>query len=102
MSHISAALEGVAEARLQVLLGLPLMPWSRRGLRGKRGQIYLRQTLTEVVNDRIGRGGEDFLSKLVRVLEEKFPAEEAHALAVDNARLYGEARDWATGPAVSA
>ena len=31
MDHITAALEGVSEARLQALLGLPLMPWSLRG-----------------------------------------------------------------------
>ena len=42
MDHITAALEGVSEARLQVLLGLPLMPWSLRGRRARRGQVYLR------------------------------------------------------------
>ena len=31
MAHITAALDGVSEARLQALLGLPLMPWSLRG-----------------------------------------------------------------------
>ena len=35
MDHITAALDGVSEARLQALLGLPLMPWS---LKGKRAQ----------------------------------------------------------------
>ena len=40
MDHITAALEGVSEARLQALLGLPLMPWSLRGRRARRGQIY--------------------------------------------------------------
>ena len=30
MAHITAAMEGVSEARLQALLGLPLMPWSRQ------------------------------------------------------------------------
>jgi cytochrome P450 len=42
MDHIAAALEGVSEARLQALLGLPLMPWSLRGRRARRGQAYLR------------------------------------------------------------
>ena len=40
MDHITAALEGVSEARLQALLGLPLMPWSLRGRRARRGQVY--------------------------------------------------------------
>ena len=41
MDHITAALEGVSEARLQAMLGLPLMPWSLRGRRARRGQVYL-------------------------------------------------------------
>ena len=34
-----------------------MMPWSRRGLRARRGQQYLRRTLTEVVTDRLPDGG---------------------------------------------
>ena len=45
MDHITAALDGVSEARLQALLGLPLMPWSLRGKRARNGQVYLRETL---------------------------------------------------------
>ena len=89
MAHITAALEGVSEARLQVLLGLPMMPWSRRGLRARRGQQFLRRTLTEVVTDRLPDGGaDDFLGKLIRALQEKFESDQALALAVDNAATF--------------
>ena len=89
MAHITAALDGVSEARLQVLLGVPLMPWSRRGLRAHRGQQFLRRTLSEVVADRLPDGGaDDFLGKLIRALQEKFTADEAVALAVDNAATF--------------
>ena len=89
VDHITAAMEGVSEARLQVLLGLPLMPWSRRGFKAHRGQKYLRETLTEVVMDRLPDGGpEDFLGALIRQLNEKFEPKEAQALAVDNAATF--------------
>ena len=37
MDHITAAMEGVGEARIQVLLGLPLIPVTASGRRGRRG-----------------------------------------------------------------
>lgn len=89
MDHITAALDGVSEARLQVLLGLPLMPWSRRGLRARRGQQYLRGTLNRVVTDRLPDGGaDDFLGRLIRALQDKFDSAQALALAVDNAATF--------------
>jgi cytochrome P450 len=89
MAHIAAALDSISEARVQVLLGLPLMPWSAKGLRGHRGQAYLRQTLTNVVRDRLPGGGpDDFLGRLIRALGERYPADEALALAVDNAATF--------------
>ena len=89
MTHIAAAMEGVSEARLQVLLGLPLMPWSRRGLRAHRGQRFLRRTLTHVVQDRLPDGGpDDFLGRLIRALNDRFEPDEALALAVDNAATF--------------
>ena len=36
MNHITGAMEGVSEARIQVLLGMPLIPLSPRGRRGRR------------------------------------------------------------------
>ena len=71
MDHITAALEGVSEARLQALLGLPLMPWSLRGPAGAaRPASILRETLAEVVGDRLPDGGaDDFLGRLIRALD---------------------------------
>ncbi|HEV2818397.1 MAG TPA: cytochrome P450 [Allosphingosinicella sp.] len=89
MAHITAALEGVSEARLQALLGLPLMPWSLRGKRARRGQVYLRETLGRVVAERLPDGGpDDFLGRLIRALHERFDGADALALAVDNAATF--------------
>src|SRR5205085_2472445 len=89
VAHIKAALEGFGEARMQALLGLPIMPWSRKGKRAHAGQRYLRETLTQVVKDRGADGGpDDFLGGLIRALNARFPAAEAEALAVDNAATF--------------
>ena len=102
MAHITAALEGVSEARLQALLGLPLMPWSLRGKRARRGQVYLRETLGQVVAERLPGGGpDDFLGRLIRALFDKFPDEEALALAVDNAATFYLAGHETTANAIT-
>ena len=102
MAHISAALAGAGEARLQALLGLPLMPWSLRGKRARRGQAFLRRTLTEVVEDRLPDGGpDDFLGRLIRALNAKFAPAEALALAVDNAATFYLAGHETTANAIT-
>jgi cytochrome P450 len=102
MAHIAAALAGAGEARLQALLGLPLMPWSLRGRRARRGQAYLRRTLTEVVEGRLPDGGpDDFLGRLIRALNGKFAPEEARALAVDNAATFYLAGHETTANAIA-
>jgi cytochrome P450 len=89
MAHIAAALGGVSEARLQVLLNLPMIPVSLRGYRGRRGQIYLRRTLTTLVRERLaGDAPDDFVTNMIRALRVRFPAEEAIELAVDNAATF--------------
>ena len=89
VDHIKEALDGVSEARMQALLGLPIMPWSLRGKRAKAGQVYLRETLGQVVKDRgPGGGPDDFLGGLIRALNAKFAPDEAFALAVDNAATF--------------
>ena len=89
VNHIKAALEGFGEARMQALLGLPIMPWSLRGKRAHAGQVYLRETLGQVVKDRGPDGGpDDFLGGLIRALNARFPPDEAYALAVDNAATF--------------
>jgi len=89
MQHISAAIEGFSEARMLALLRLPQFPLSRKGRAGKRGQLHLRKTLAEVVDDRWhGRIAGDFLTGMITALKERFPEAEARELAVDNAATF--------------
>jgi cytochrome P450 len=89
MNHITDAMEGVSEARIQVLLGMPLIPLTPRGRRGRRGQQYLRHTLGELVRERLSPGApDDFVTNVIRALMERFPEDEALELAVDNAATF--------------
>ena len=89
MRQISAAIEGFSEARLLALFRLPQFPVTPKGRAGKRGQIHLRKTLAEVVDDRWhGRVKGDFLTGMIDALRERFPEAEARALAVDNAATF--------------
>jgi cytochrome P450 len=89
MDHITHAMEGVSEARLQVLLGLPLVPFSPRGFRGHRGMRFLRRTLGEIVRERLSPGApQDFVTNVIRSLMDRFPRKEALELAVDNAATF--------------
>jgi cytochrome P450 len=102
MDHIAAALEGVGEARIQALLNMPRIPWSARGLRARNGQIYLRRTLAQVVEERLPGGGpDDFLGRLIRALSEKFSATDAVALAVDNEATFYLAGHETTANAIT-
>jgi cytochrome P450 len=102
MDHIAAALAGVSEARLQILLNLPLIPVSLRGFRGRRGQIFLRRTLTDLVRRRLaGDAPDDFVTRMIHALRERFPAEEAIELAVDNAATFYLAGHETTANAVT-
>ena len=102
MAHITAALEGFSEARIQAMLGLPRIPISPRGWRAQRGQLYLRRTLEEVVRERLPDGGpDDFLGRLIRGLNEKFDPAEAAALAADNAMTFYLAGHETTANAVT-
>ncbi|MEP6982719.1 MAG: cytochrome P450 [Sphingomicrobium sp.] len=89
MDHITAAMEGAGEARLQLLLGLPIVPVSRRGLRARQGQQFLRRTLGEIVRERLGDDApDDFMTGVIRALMERFPQDDAIELAVDNAATF--------------
>ena len=102
MAHIAAALEGVSEARLQVMLGLPRIPWTPKGWKGQRGQAYLRNTLETVVRERLPEGGpDDFLGRLIRGLNERFDPRKAAELAVDNAITFYLAGHETTANAVT-
>ena len=102
MAHIAKALEAFSEARIQALLGLPVVPLTPKALKGRRGQIYLRETLTQVVRDRLPGGtGEDFLGKLIRALLERFDPAEAEELAIDNAATFYLAGHETTANAIT-
>jgi cytochrome P450 len=101
MSHIAAALEAFSEARVQALLGLPVIPLSAKARAGRRGQSFLRQTLGDVVYDRRDAGSDDFVGKLIRALGERFGPAEAHALAVDNAATFYLAGHETTATAIT-
>lgn len=102
MAHITAALEAFSTARLQALLGLPIFPWSPKSLAGRRGQLFLRRTLAAVVEERLPDGGpDDFLGRLILALRERFPPDEAKALAVDNAATFYLAGHETTANAVT-
>jgi cytochrome P450 len=89
MAHIAAAIEGFSEARMLALLRLPQVPITPKGRAGKRGQVFLRRTLAEVVDDRWhGRVAGDFLTGMIEALRQRFPDDEARALAIDNAATF--------------
>jgi cytochrome P450 len=89
MNHIAAAIEGFSEARMLALLRLPQFPVTPKGRAGRRGQVFLRRTLTDVVDDRwSGRMGGDFLTGMIDALKQRFPEPEARALSVDNAATF--------------
>jgi cytochrome P450 len=102
MRQIAAAIEGFSEARMLALFRLPQIPVTPKGRAGKRGQIHLRKTLTEVVDDRWhGRIKGDFLCGLIDALRDRFPEAEARALAVDNAATFYLAGHETTANALS-
>lgn len=102
MIHIASALEGVSEARLQVLIGLPLVPMSPRGWRARRGQLYLRRTLGALVSERgPGDPNGDFLARMIHALRERFEPAEATELAIDNAATFYLAGHETTANTVS-
>jgi cytochrome P450 len=101
MDHIAHALEGFSEARVQAMLGLPIVPLSPRGLKAHRGQAFLRRTLEDVVRKRLAEGGDDFLGQVVRALHERFPADQALRLSVDNAATFYLAGHETTANAIT-
>ena len=102
MAHIAAAIEGFSEARMLALLRLPQFPVTPKGRAGKRGQIFLRRTLAEVVDDRWhGRVQPDFLSGVIDALRQRFPDVEARALAIDNAATFYLAGHETTANAIT-
>lgn len=102
MAQIAAAIEGFSEARMLALFRLPQIPVTSKGRAGKRGQVYLRKTLAEVVDDRWhGRIKGDFLTGMIDALRKQFPEVEARALSIDNAATFYLAGHETTANALS-
>lgn len=101
MAHISAALQGASDSRNAAILGLPLIGWTAKMRRGQRGQRFLRETLGGLVGERLAAPSGDFLGTIVTALRERFPAEEATGLAVDNAATFYLAGHETTANAVA-
>ena len=102
MAQIAAAIEGFSEARMLALFRLPQIPVTPKGRAGKRGQIYLRKTLAEVVDDRWhGRIKGDFLTGMIDALRKQFAEGEARALSIDNAATFYLAGHETTANALS-
>jgi cytochrome P450 len=102
-AQILAALGGIGEQRVQVLLGLPMVPLSRRGWAARQGQRFLRTTLGRLVADRMeGRAPpDDFLGGLIKALNERFAPKQARSLAIDNAATFYLAGHETTANALS-
>lgn len=102
MTHITAAMEGVGEARIQALLGTPLVPLTPKGWRGRAAQRFLRHTLGQIVGERMrGDAPDDFVTGMARSLMDRFPEREAVELAVDNAATFYLAGHETTANATS-
>jgi cytochrome P450 len=101
-AHIRAALNATAAARLAALLGFPMPGFTRTIRAGRRGIVYLRQTLEAIVRERgVGGGPDDFLGGVIRALAAQYPPEEALELAADNAGTFYLAGHETTANAVA-
>ncbi len=84
--HIDNLVLASGQARITTILGLQNLDLTPMMARARRGRVYLRNTLTQMVRERGPSGGaDDFFGGLIRALYDQFPAAEAEALAVDNA-----------------
>jgi len=90
LRHIAAALDGISGPRLQVILGLPMVPVTPKGRAAARGREYLRRTLSALVDERLAQDhpGDDFLGGIIAALTDKFGPEQGRELAIDNAATF--------------
>jgi len=100
-AFISDALEAASEARLAAILGLPQIGWTKGMRKGQRGTRFLRDTLGALVSERVESPRDDFLGTIVTELRQRFPADEAFELAVDNATTFYLAGHETTANTVS-
>lgn len=84
--HIDHLVAAGGQARITTMLGLQDWDFSPTMRRARASREFLRGTLTRLVEERGPDGGaDDFFGGQIRALHAQFPAEEAKALAVDNA-----------------
>ena len=86
LRRIDDLLSPGGSVRLLSLLGLDRAAVTPSARRARAGNRFLRETLTALVRERGPTGGaDDFFGDLIRALRERFDADEAETLAVDNA-----------------
>lgn len=84
--HIDSLVIAGGQARISTMLGFQDLDLTPTMQRARRSRAFVRSTLERLVRDRgPSGGGDDFFGGLIRALHAQFPAEEAEALAVDNA-----------------
>ncbi len=88
--HIENLVMASGQARLTTLLGVQDWDPSLTMRRARQSRAWLRSTLSDLVRERGPDGGnaemrDDFFGGLIRALHAQFPADQAAALAVDNA-----------------
>lgn len=86
--QIEAALLAAGKVRIMALLGMPHVRLTPSARAGGRAQRWLRDTLGAIVRERGPEGGDDFIGGMIRALHERFPADEAVELAIDNAATF--------------
>jgi cytochrome P450 len=99
LRHISAALAGFSQPRMQAVLGLPRIAIGPTAKAGERGRIYLRETLGRIIDGQRHRA--TWLGGLVAALEEKFGPADGRRLAIDNALTFYLAGHETTANALS-
>ena len=101
MAHIAASLDSASDSRVAVVLGLPLIGWTKKMRRGLAGQRFLRETLGRLVADRLAEPRDDFLGGMIAALDDRFGREEAAELGLDNALTFYLAGHETTANAIS-
>ncbi len=89
ITELQAVLSDIGKPYLTILFGLPGFSLSPSFWRSKRGQKTLREVLGNMVDERVAQSRyDDFFGGLIRALFDQFSADEARALAIDNALTF--------------
>jgi cytochrome P450 len=100
--HIETVILNAGQPRFMTMMGLQEYDLSPSMIRMRRSRRWLRDTLTQLVQERgPSGGGDDFFGGLMRALYADLPSEEAAELAVDNAITFYAAGHETTATALS-